>query len=237
MNHDTINSVMPEVFSRSKNDSKHPVHKHKKVFIPASIKHEHHSTNPLGSFLVRPKRAVIAVLEEDEEVILLLRRHPITLLPRIFAVLLILGIGFFFNSLIDLSFLPAAYSLGFGMLWFLFVFGMLFEKLVSWYFNMIIITDERVIDIDFLHLIYKNVTVTKIDNIEDVTYSVTGVLQSLLHYGNVLIQTAGAVVAMAPQQTVASIEIWSTPHPSKVVGVINDLMLQEEQEKLEGRAK
>jgi cytochrome c-type biogenesis protein CcmH/NrfF len=66
---------------------------------------------------------------------------------------------------------------------------------------------------------------------------VTGVIQSLLNFGNVLIQTAGAVVGMEPQQTVASIVIWSTPNPAKVVGVINDLMLQEEQEKLEGRAK
>jgi hypothetical protein len=137
----------------------------------------------------------------------------------------------------DVSILPPVYLTGFGILWFLFIFGLFLEKVVSWYFNVIVITDERIIDIDFLHLVYKNVTVTKIDNIEDVTYSVTGVIQSLLNFGNVLIQTAGAVVTMQPQQTIASIEIWGTPNPAKVVGVINDLMLQEEQEKLEGRAK
>lgn len=216
---------MPEVFTR------------KKVFVPASLKQDLPSTNPLGAFLIRPQHTCVAILEEEEEVILILRQHPFTLLPRFLVILLVTGIGIFFQSLINISYLPIALTTGFGVLWFLFLFGLGFEKMVSWYFNVIVITDERIIDIDFLHLVYKNITVTKIDNIEDVTYSVTGVFQSLFNFGNVLIQTAGAVVGMAPQQTMASIEIWSTPNPAKVVNVINDLMLQEEQEKLEGRAK
>jgi len=217
---------MPEVFSQSRNN-----------YVPASIKDDLPSRSSLGSFLIRPAKARVAVLEEDEKIILILRQHPITLLPRILTIGLILGVGFVFGNMVNVSFLPGSLVMGFEVLWFLFILGIFLEKVINWYFNVIVLTDERVIDIDFLHLIYKNVTTAKIDNIEDVTYSVTGVFQSLLNYGNVLIQTAGAVTGMAPQQTVAAIEIWSTPNPAKVVKVINDLMLQEEQETLEGRAK
>ena len=88
-----------------------------------------------------------------------------------------------------------------------------------------------------IDLIYKNITATKIDRIEDVTYSVSGVLASFLNYGNVLIQTAGAGIEMKPQQTAPFMEIFNTPHPAKVTKLINELIMEEEQEKIEGRVR
>jgi hypothetical protein len=212
-------------------------HKRHHDYIPPSIRHDKPTRQPLSSFLIRPSKIYTNILEEEERVILLLRQHPIILVKYLLIIAFFFLIGSFVAASINVSFLPASYTTAITILWYLFLYSLIIEKIVSWYFNVIIITDERIIDLDFLHLIYQNVTVTKLDNIEDVTYSVTGVFPSLLGFGNVLIQTAGAVVSMAPQQTVASIEIWNTPNPGKVVNVLNDLILQEEQEKLEGRAK
>lgn len=238
--HDKINLKMPQqsaaVSSRQKSTASHQRIK-RPGFIPPSIKHDRPSRHSFGSFLIRPPYIHTNVLEEDERVILLLRQHPIILVKHFLIIAFFFAVGAFVASSLNTSFLPPIFTTAFGLLWYLFLYSLIIEKIISWYFNVIIITDERIIDLDFLHLIYQNVTVTKLENIEDVTYSVTGVFPSLLGFGNVLIQTAGAVVSMAPQQTVASIEIWNTPNPGKVVNVLNDLILQEEQEKLEGRAK
>jgi hypothetical protein len=121
------------------------------------------------------------------------------------------------------------------ILWYLLTTAIALEGFFSWYFDLFVITDERIIDIDFKNLIYKNITATKIENIEDVTYSVSGAIPSMLNYGNVVIQTAGAVVTVHPQETQASIEMVNTPKPAMVARLINELILEEEQERIEGR--
>lgn len=219
---------MPEIYSQTQRSTSN---------VPPTLRRSRSTHNPLAAFLVRPTHAHVGMLEEDEQVLLILRQHPLVLLPKIILIAVILGIGMVFGNMLNLSLLPMNFVRAFEVLWLLFMWGLILEALVSWYFNVIVITDERVIDVDFLHLIYTNVTVAKLDNIEDVTYSITGVVPSIFNYGNVLIQTAGEVVEISREQTRASIEIINTPHPEKVVNVLNELLLQEEQEKLEGRAK
>ena len=68
----------------------------------------------------------------------------------------------------------------------------------------------------------------KVDKIEDVTYNQGGVIKALFDYGNVSLQTA------AEQR---NFEIKDVPHPNRVVAVLNELKLEEEQEKLDGRAR
>jgi len=84
-----------------------------------------------------------------------------------------------------------------------------------------IITDERIIDVDFNSLLFKNVAYAKIDNIEDITATTAGALGSIFDYGTVRIQTAGAI---------SEFEFVSVPQPSKVVSFLNELLIEEEQE-------
>jgi hypothetical protein len=123
------------------------------------------------------------------------------------------------------------------MLWYLLVTAVVLGGFLRWYFDVFVVTDERIIDIDFNNLIYKNITSTKIDNIEDVTYNVSGAIQSLFNFGQVLIQTAGTGVSMAPENATPTMEIWDTPQPALVAKLINELIVEEEQEKLDGRAR
>jgi len=102
----------------------------------------------------------------------------------------------------------------------------LFETFLTWFFYVFIITDERIIDVDFLSLIYKKVTVAKIDNIEDVSATIGGAIRSIFNFGTVEVQTAGSD---------AKISFEDVPQPSKVKQLLNELILEEEREKIEGR--
>ena len=66
------------------------------------------------------------------------------------------------------------------ILWYLLTAAIAFEGFFNWYFDVFIVTDERIIDVDFKNLIYRNITMTKIDKIEDVTYTVSGAIPSML---------------------------------------------------------
>jgi len=118
------------------------------------------------------------------------------------------------------------YSFAALVLWYLIVLGYMAESFLTWFFNVFIITDERVIDVDFISLIYKNVSAAKIENIEDITAATGGALRSVFDFGTVTIQTAGA------QQ---ELEFEDIPHPAKVTKLLNELILEEEREKNEGR--
>jgi hypothetical protein len=192
--------------------------------------------NPLASYMPFP-RVNLEIQEESEEILLLVRRHIITNWRWILIALIMSVAPLFFSGFPGISSLPDNFQLMTGVLWYLLVLAVLLEGFLNWYFDVFIITDERIIDIDFKNLIYKNITSTKLDNVEDVTYSVSGALPSLLDYGNVLIQTAGTGYAIPQSGTQPSIEISSTPHPSRVAKLVNELLIQEEQEKLEGRVR
>ena len=77
------------------------------------------------------------------------------------------------------------------------------------------VTDERIIDIDFHSVLYKEVTIAMLKKIEDVTSKAGGFFSSLFDYGNVFVQTAG---------TEANIEFMNVPKPSQVAKIINQLL-------------
>jgi hypothetical protein len=106
------------------------------------------------------------------------------------------------------------------------VIGFAIESFIKWFYNVYIITDERIIDIDFHSLLFKDISSAKIDNIEDSTASTGGFWGSLFDYGTITIQTAAEK---------REFEFGSVPHPNKVAKLINELLLEEEREKLEGR--
>jgi hypothetical protein len=79
-----------------------------------------------------------------------------------------------------------------------------------------LITNERIVDVDFYNVLYKEVTATRIEKIEDVTSKSGGFIESFFHYGDVFVQTAGNEL---------NIEFLEVPSPSRVVRIINDLMV------------
>ena len=181
------------------------------------LKQMRQNNRVMSAFLVRPEGVSVEIQDEDEQILLLVREHFITNMPWIgFAIFLGLLPGLF--TLMPLwGVLPARFQI-FGMLmWGMLVLTVVIEGFLSWYFDVFVVTNKRVVDVDFRNLIYKNITSATIEHIQDVTYNVGGPLASLLDYGSVLVQTASGV---------PMIEIPNTPHPAKVAKLIDEMMMQ-----------
>ena len=99
---------------------------------------------------------------------------------------------------------------------------------MSWFFHVNIITDERIVEVDFANLVYREITDANIDQIQDVTVEVGGSLRTFLHFGNVVIQTAAEI---------PKIEFEAVPKPDTVARILRELRIEEEKEKLEGRVR
>lgn len=187
------------------------------------------TTNPLAAFVARPDNIQFETQEKKEEIILLLRRHWVTNVPwlclsglMLLAPLTSRYFPFFWELL------PQRYQFMSFLVWYLLTTAFVFEKFLTWFFNVNILTDERVVDIDFPTLLYRDITSAKIDQVQDISVKVGGFVRSLFDYGDVYVQTAGVVPEICFE---------AIPRPSRVVRVLNDLMLEEEREKLEGRVR
>lgn len=62
---------------------------------------------------------------------------------------------------------------------------------VDYYFDIWVITDERIINIEQKGLFMRRVSAAKYEKIQDVTVEVKGFLQTVINFGDVRVQTAG----------------------------------------------
>lgn len=184
------------------------------------------SESLFDAFAPKPKNTSFDSQLDNEFVVLLLRKHPITQIKYVLITIGLLLMPILFSYVKLFAFLPARYQAAALMLWLLLVIGFVLESFLSWFFNCSIITDERVIDVDFESLIYKNISAAKLDNVEDITAVTGGAIRSMFDFGTIKIQTAAATTEF---------EFEDAPHPAKVTTLLNELLLEEEREKLEGR--
>ena len=210
--------------------SAHPDHLPVSKKILNNIKHDLESIKPKprGFVIFPPKdKLKFDTQENKEKILVLMRAHIVTNLSWILSLLLFVVVSvFLFLYTPLLPSLPGNYAFLTLVLWLLAILAYIIEKSLSWYFNTYIITDERIIDIDFYSLIYKRISKAKIDRIEDVSYSQGGLLRSFFNYGTIDIQTAA-------QKT--EFEFENIPYPAKIASILNQLILHEEQEKIENR--
>lgn len=173
------------------------------------------SSNPLGSFSAKPRNICLDIQMHNEEVLLLMRQHPVTQIRWIILAVILILLPSFFSMIPFFNFLPLRFNVVVMLGWALLVIGFIFEAFLNWFYNIYIVTNERVIDVDFNSLLFKNISTAKLDRVEDVTVTNRGYLGSVFDYGTILIQTAG---------TVDQFEFDDTPHPSRVSAFINDLL-------------
>lgn len=221
---------MPDIYIAP---SKNKKVSHKKRIIKEAIKiiekiGEEKTKNPLAAFVALPAKVKFETQDKEEKIILLLRRHWVTNVPWILLVLLMLVVPLGTRFFPLFNFIPQRFFFIFIAMWYLFTLAFFFEKFLAWFFNLYFITDERIIDVDFVSLIYREISEAKIENIQDVSYRTGGLLKSIFDYGDLYIQTAGEV---------PRIEFEAVPKPDKVVKVLDQLIVQEEQEKIEGRVR
>lgn len=204
-----------------------PVHRlHRYVDDYSTVmREESPSTKWVTSFAPKPLNTALSVQQADEHIILLLRQHPITQLKWVLSAVGLALVPILFISIGLLDFLSGPYQLAAWILWYLLLTGFVIESFLKWFFHVYIITDERVMDVDFLSLVYKNISTTKIGNIQDSTAKTVGFVASLFDYGTVYIQTAA-------QQREFQFE--NVPHPSRVKKLLNELIMEKAREKRAG---
>lgn len=156
--------------------------------------------------------------DATEKILLLLRAHSITNLSWIIPAILLFLVPFFIPEAImllnlDLTSIPESFKIVFLIINYLLVLVIVFEGFLHWYFNVYIVTDKNIVDVDFHSLLFKNIDVAPLRNIEDTSSSMGGILNSIFHYGNVFIQTAGAT---------KNIDLHSVPRPHHVADFILD---------------
>ncbi len=190
------------------------------------MRDEKPSNNAFLSFIAKPEKIFFDSQHSEEKVLLLLRRHPITQLPWILIAIVMLFVPLLFMSVGLLNFFPTNFQTAILVGWYMLIGSFVLESFLSWFYNVYIITDERVIDVDFVNLIYKNISTAKIDSIEDITTVAGGVAASVFNFGTIKIQTAAAVTEF---------EFEDVPQPAKVTAFLNELIVEEEREKYEER--
>jgi hypothetical protein len=177
--------------------------------------------NPLAFYNYLPALGKISFesQEDKEKVVLFLRQHPAVNTGWIAITVLMILVPSFLKLFSILSFLPGNFQLIAILIWYLVTFAFALEKFLSWYFNIFIVTDRRVVDIDFHNLIYKEVSDADIDKVQDVTYSMGGVTRAIFNYGDVLIQTAAERMEF---------KFEAVPNPDRVAKIIQELGTPEE---------
>lgn len=179
----------------------------------------------LSQFLFMPTGIRFETQEHGESIILFLRKHWVTNVPWILtAFLLIIAPSIIFPFFLSGNIVPVEIQNSFIsliiLIWYLFSFSFIFVNFLLWYFTVSIVTNERVIDIDFINILNKKFAETRINRIEDVTQRSGGFLMAFFDYGNVIVQTAAAE---------QSFQFQLVPYPQQVVRIINQLMGKEEE--------
>lgn len=188
--------------------------KQKSVSSPLGKEEMHNG----GAFIKNPRHIHFATQAKNEFVILFLRKHPITQIPWILSALIIAVLPIFLIPLIENLFMltiPLNYTTILIAFWYLVTFSFMYVNFILWYYNVNLVTNERVVDIDFVYLLVQEVAATRITQIEDVTYRRVGVISTLFDYGNVYVQTAGAE---------SNIEFLSIPRPKQVAQTLINLL-------------
>lgn len=170
--------------------------------------------NGIASFIVKPKNIHFENQKESETILLLLRRHWVTNLPWVVGSVILLFCPLVLNYLPGVSLFPVRYKLVAFIGWYLLIAAFVFTRFLNWFFNVGIVTDKRIVDVDFFGLLYKEITSADLNKIQDVSQQQVGAVRALFDFGDIFVQTASET---------AKIEFEAIPHPARVIDLIDNL--------------
>lgn len=176
-----------------------------------------------SSRLKQPDNIAFDGEDSDEHILYVFRRALLTNADWLFiSILLVLTplvaqTILAFASSETMSQVPTRFLFTVNAFWYLFTVGFVFQNFLNWFFNVYIITNKRIIDIDFIGLLYKNISEAPLSSVQDVTSNVSGTLQVIFNYGNVLIQTAAEK---------REFEFSDVANPSAVRDILSDIVTE-----------
>lgn len=163
----------------------------------------------------------IAVKSSNPETVyILIRPFWVTFLPWILLGLSFIIVGVVFSIFVDTAFPELATGPGRQVLiiltaaFLLIIIPIITVAFIDYYFDLDIVTNRRIINIDQQELFSRHVSELSLTEIEDVSVRTAGILASVLDFGDVLIQTAGTKNEFAFERIL---------HPQEVSEIILDL--------------
>lgn len=141
-------------------------------------------------------------LQEGEQILMTVRKHWMSIFTNAFVMLILAGIPIIVLRAVQINladwFLQNGVvfvfsnTLFFSAGWVLFVWVMFMAMWTNYYLDVIVLTNKRIIDLEQFILFSRDEVTIPINRIEDIKIEVEGFLPTVLHYGNLQIQTAGA---------------------------------------------
>lgn len=139
---------------------------------------------------------------DDEEVLLVFRRHPVVMRKG-----LVLGMLGLLAGTVPALIKPE-YTYFFGGLaaGFILMLILFSPAWIAWYFSVFIVTDQRLIQVSQKGLFHKSVVDISLQQIKSLNYEIAGLQETLLGFGTILIQTY-----------IGDLVIKDIHHPAKIV--------------------
>jgi len=139
-------------------------------------------------------------LDENEQVVLVLRKHPLVLLKMalqgflmfFLPPVLYLAVLIFSPAILEFSegsLVPYLAVLG-ASLYYLFLWLFLYIHWLEFYLDVWVVTNERVINVDQRRLFSRRVSEVRLAQVQDITSEVEGFLHTFFKFGDIDLQTA-----------------------------------------------
>lgn len=160
-------------------------------------------------------------LDPGEKIVLKVRRHKFSLfLECLFLVVFIIlpPLVYILGGTVDYSFrLPGNTFFLFMFLYssaLLFAWILFFVIWTNYYLDVLIVTDKRIIDVEQKGFFHRELSTLRLDKIQDITVTVSGILATFLDFGTMRIQTAGESTEFVMRDV---------PEPNRVKSIIYEL--------------
>jgi len=138
-----------------------------------------------------------------EKIEYLLRRHPLTFLPRVTLFIVLIAVPFIVYFLISSLYpnifngnilFPLAVLL--ASIYFLTIYLFFYAQFLEFYLDSWIVTNDRIVDIEQHGLFSRTISELDLYRVQDVTVDVHGIFPTILKYGNVQVKTASQNVGI-----------------------------------------
>ncbi len=181
--------------------------------------HTHSKPKFFSSLCHYPEGVTFQNQEADEEIILLIRRDFITNVPWILSVLffalllpgLFIAVPLLFpNIVVNQILILISVSFYYTVLM---AFTLIYFTI--WYFNVGLVTNKRIIDLDVANILVKETSEARLSSIADVTYTQVGGIRGIFDYGDVRVLT---------ETYEQNIEFDRAPNPNMIRKIIGELL-------------
>lgn len=191
------------------------------IFVAPKKKNNFNDIGFFSAFCKSPQGIHFQTQKPNEAIILFLRSHFVTNISWLIFTIILITLPIIisiFLPLFQIDFLSSQIAARFTAIYILFYYllvsSYVFISFLHWFYNVFIVTSERVVDIDYSDIVVHNIAVTSLTHVQDVNYTQSGFIPTFFNYGDLFVQTAG---------NEKNFEALSIPKPREATHIIGDL--------------